>query len=134
MHSLVALLSILAVVVLANDDPIFVIDSAVWNALNGDVATLRGLLTRADGTWREDLLNIQEANSGQSLIMKSVLMGKIEIVEMLVEAGADLSIPEKMGYTVIDGAAFQGSNKSERIVIFIYFICVFFLSYSVTHG
>lgn len=107
MH-LLALLSIVAIVWATDEDPSYVLDSAVWNALNGEDSVLQKLLTRADGTWRKDLMNLQEASTGQSLVMKAVLMGKTETARMLIEAGADLFIPEKMGYVLIDAAAFQG--------------------------
>ena len=49
--------------------------------------------------------------------MSSCLRGKINIVKYLLQAGADPSIGEAMGYLPPHGAAFQGrSNVMEALI------------------
>ena len=40
--------------------------------------------------------------------MTSVLSGKPALVKLLLERGADVTVPEKDGYTPAHGAGFQG--------------------------
>jgi ankyrin repeat protein len=56
-------------------------------------------------------INTQDAASGQTCVMASVLRGKSLTVELLLFQGADPSIPEKDGYTPPHGAAFQGRTE-----------------------
>merc|ERR1712110_825036 len=55
--------------------------------------------------------------SGQTPLMMSVLGGHPEIVEYLLEAGADPTIPEKDGYTPMPGAGFQGRAEIGKILM-----------------
>ena len=45
---------------------------------------------------------------GQTPLMHGVLQGKLDAVEALLTAGADVTIGEKDGYTPMHGAGFQG--------------------------
>lgn len=57
-------------------------------------------------------------NSGQTLIMYAVLTGKSnEVVDLLLDYGADVTIGESMGYTPIHGAAFQGRAELAKILV-----------------
>ena len=73
--------------------------------------TIRSLL-KEDGVD----MNIREPSSGQTPLMGSVLRGKPNIVDLLLEAGADASIPEKDGYTPPHGAAFQGRTAVLQVL------------------
>merc|ERR1719348_397680 len=54
-------------------------------------------------------INQRDPLSGQTPLMMAVLMGKEEVVRLLLkEPAVDASIPEKDGYTPFHGAGFQG--------------------------
>ena len=73
----------------------------------GDVAAVKSIIEDNNESVAE-LVNIRELGSGQTPIMKSVLMGKTEIAEYLLSVGeVDVTIGEKDGYTVMHGAGFQ---------------------------
>ena len=57
--------------------------------------------------------NAIHPGSGQTPLMMAVLMGKDKVVEYLLskEAQADVTIPEKDGYTPMHGAGFQESRE-----------------------
>ena len=63
--------------------------------------------------------NAIHPGSGQTPLMMAVLMGKEKVVEYLLskEAQADVTIPEKDGYTPMHGAGFQGRAKIARMLI-----------------
>ena len=79
----------------------------------GAVGQLR---TRLDEMPPESI-NVQERGSGQSLLMAACLAGKASVVEYLLEAGADATIPEKDGYTPMHGAGFQGRAGVAKLLI-----------------
>merc|ERR1712083_26827 len=63
-------------------------------------------------------INKQDPSSGQTPLMMAVLMGKEEVVKMLLkESVVDASIPEKDGYTPFHGAGFQGRASIARMLI-----------------
>lgn len=62
-------------------------------------------------------LNIKDPRSGQTPLMASVLRGRDDFVRILLDHGADASIPEKDGYTPPHGAAFQGRKEVLKILI-----------------
>ena len=53
---------------------------------------------------------------GQSPTMQGVLQGKAKAVEKLIALGADLTVPEKDGYTPMHGAGFQGRAKVAKLL------------------
>mmetsp|Transcript_5142 Transcript_5142/g.13363 ORF Transcript_5142/g.13363 Transcript_5142/m.13363 type:complete len:191 (+) Transcript_5142:61-633(+) len=59
----------------------------------------------------------REAGSGQTPLMKAVLMGKLQAVKFLLDRGADPSVPEKDGYTPMHGAGFQGRAEITRVLL-----------------
>ena len=63
-------------------------------------------------------INQQDPSSGQTPLMMAVLMGKEEVVRLLLkEPTVDASIPEKDGYTPFHGAGFQGRASIARMLI-----------------
>merc|ERR1711971_722395 len=63
-------------------------------------------------------INKQDPPSGQTPLMMAVLMGKEEVVRLLLkEPAVDASIPEKDGYTPFHGAGFQGRANIARMLI-----------------
>ena len=63
-------------------------------------------------------INQQDPSSGQTPLMMAVLMGKEEVVRLLLkEPAVDASIPEKDGYTPFHGAGFQGRASIARMLI-----------------
>ncbi|CAD7955880.1 unnamed protein product [Amoebophrya sp. A25] len=63
-------------------------------------------ISKVDKTAR--LINQRHPDSLQSPLMHAVLSGRVKTVSMLLDKGADVTIPEKDGYTPMHGAAFQG--------------------------
>ena len=56
-------------------------------------------------------LNARHVENGQQTpLMSAVLQGRTAVVEALLAAGADFTIPEKDGYTPMHGAGFQGRD------------------------
>ena len=56
----------------------------------------------------KSFINTPEKGSGQTPLMKSVLMGHTEIVKILLDLEeVDVTIGEKDGYTPMHGAGFQ---------------------------
>ena len=53
---------------------------------------------------------------GQSPTMHGVLQGKAKAVATLIKLGADLTVPEKDGYTPMHGAGFQGRAKVAKLL------------------
>ena len=63
-------------------------------------------------------INQRDPSSGQTPLMMAVLMGKEEVVRLLLkEPTVDASIPEKDGYTPFHGAGFQGRASIARMLI-----------------
>jgi len=66
----------------------------------------------------ESFINQQDPASGQTPLMMAVLMGKEEVVRMLLKLPVvDATIPEKDGYTPFHGAGFQGRASIARMLI-----------------
>jgi len=70
---------------------------------------------------QKSLASADELNApgpgGQSPLMHAVLAGMTDIVELLLENGADTTIPEKDGYTPMHGAGFQGRAEIAELLI-----------------
>merc|ERR1712142_1070384 len=63
-------------------------------------------------------INIRDKNSGQTPLMMSVLMGKVQIVKLLLaEDAVDVTVPEKDGYTPFHGAGFQGRAEIAKLLL-----------------
>eukprot|EP00934_Nitzschia_sp_Nitz4_P001006 Nitzschia sp. Nitz4//scaffold362_size15054//6449//7075//NITZ4_008900-RA/size15054-processed-gene-0.11-mRNA-1//-1//CDS//3329549244//1006//frame0 len=62
----------------------------------------------------EDINTI--GTGGQTPLVSAVLKGKLEAVKVLLELGADVTIPEKDGYTVMHAAAFQGRARILQVL------------------
>ena len=66
----------------------------------------------------ESFINTRDRNSGQTPLMMAVLMGKVEIVKLLLgEDAVDVTIPEKDGYTPFHGAGFQGRAEIAQFLL-----------------
>ena len=64
------------------------------------------------------LINIREAGSGQTPLMKSILMGHTEMVRILLMLPeVDVSLGEKDGYTAFHGAGFQGRAEIAKLLL-----------------
>lgn len=61
-------------------------------------------------------VNVRDPVSGQTALMASVLRGKAQTVQLLLERGADATIPEKDGYLPPHGAAFQGRTDVMEVL------------------
>mmetsp|Transcript_28028 Transcript_28028/g.42747 ORF Transcript_28028/g.42747 Transcript_28028/m.42747 type:complete len:206 (-) Transcript_28028:109-726(-) len=54
-------------------------------------------------------INVRDSNSGQTPLMAAVRRGKSNIVKVLLEEGADVTLEDHDGYTPAHGAAVKGS-------------------------
>lgn len=78
-----------------------------------DVAAIRSALDQdSSGT----NLN-QPGPGGQTPLVNAVLTGKLIAVQTLLEAKADVTIPEKDGYTVMHAAGFQGRAEILKVLV-----------------
>lgn len=95
-------LSTLCVIVTANDS-----EERLFQACRmGDVnAVLREI--EENGV----VMNVQEQGSDQTPLMAAVLSGQAQVVQILLNKGADVTIGEKDDYTPAHGAGFQGRAK-----------------------
>ena len=84
---------------------------------SNDVSEVRGIIAQN----RDSLvsfINIREPGSGQTPLMKSILMGHTELVRMLLDLEeVDVTIGEKDGYTAFHGAGFQGRAEIARLLL-----------------
>mmetsp|Transcript_8339 Transcript_8339/g.9701 ORF Transcript_8339/g.9701 Transcript_8339/m.9701 type:complete len:197 (+) Transcript_8339:72-662(+) len=62
-------------------------------------------------------INGKHPGNGQTPLMASVLQGQENAVIMLLDKGADTSIPERDGYTPVHGAGFQGRASIMKILV-----------------
>jgi len=62
-------------------------------------------------------INHQNESSGQTPLMGSLLRGKLNIFEYLLNEGADVTIADGQGYTPPHGAAFQGQKRALEMLI-----------------
>ena len=66
----------------------------------------------------ESFMNTRDRNSGQTPLMMAVLMGKVEMVRLLLaEDTVDVTVPEKDGYTPFHGAGFQGRAEIAKLLL-----------------
>jgi ankyrin repeat protein len=61
-------------------------------------------------------IDIVDVRSGQTPLMAAILRGKADIVQFLLDRGADVTIAEKDGYTPAHGAAFAGQAEILKIL------------------
>lgn len=61
-------------------------------------------------------INARDNKTGQTALMAASLRGNARAVEFLLKKGADVTIPEKDGYTPPHGAGFQGRAEILRIL------------------
>ena len=66
----------------------------------------------------EDFINIRDKSSGQTPLMMSVLMGRVDLVRLLLaENVVDVTVGEKDGYTPFHGAGFQGRAEITKLLL-----------------
>ncbi|CAB9526287.1 repeat domain-containing protein 55 [Seminavis robusta] len=61
-------------------------------------------------------INVKDPRSGQTCLMAATLRGKINVIRQVLKLGADVTIPEKDGYTPPHGAGFQGRPDIMRLL------------------
>jgi len=84
---------------------------------NGDLNGVKNIISKHQDDLK-DFINKKEARSGQTPLMKSVLMGQTDIVRLLLELDeVDVTIGEKDGYTPMHGAGFQGRAEILKLLI-----------------
>jgi hypothetical protein len=70
------------------------------------------------GSQMNTIINTIGPNTGgQTALMHAVLTGKETAVRVLLDLGADASIPEKDGYTPMHGAGFQGRASIAKMLM-----------------
>jgi ankyrin repeat protein len=62
-------------------------------------------------------INAISPKGGQTPLMQSVLHGRTKMVEWCLNNGADVTIPERMGYTPMHGAGFQGRANIAALLL-----------------
>merc|ERR1712062_65674 len=99
---------------LAFSEPIDEVFAAIKGGKENDVKRI--LEENAESL--ESFINKQDPASGQTPLMMAVLMGKEEVVRMLLKLPVvDATIPEKDGYTPFHGAGFQGRASIARMLV-----------------
>ena len=83
----------------------------IFAAVRRDDAAAIERLVGADATVLDET-----GPGGQSPTMHGVLQGKAKAVATLIKLGADLTVPEKDGYTPMHGAGFQGRAKVAKLL------------------
>merc|ERR1712172_431715 len=107
------ILLVLSVALPVHSEPIDEVFAAIRGGKEKDVKRI--LEENADSL--ASFINKQDPSSGQTPVMMAVLMGKEEVVKLLLkEPAVDASIPEKDGYTPFHGAGFQGSSQHRQDV------------------
>ncbi|KAL7575335.1 hypothetical protein ACA910_001853 [Epithemia clementina (nom. ined.)] len=105
-----ATLILFAEPVLADPDQDF-LDAAFQNNIDG----MKAALSQGAN------INVQDKASGQTALMGSVLRGNYDVVKYLLEGEhknvVDITLPEKDGYTLAHGAAFQGRADIMKLLI-----------------
>ena len=108
------ILLVLLVPLPAHSEPIDEVFAAIRGGKEKDVKRI--LEENADSL--ASFINQRDPPSGQTPLMMAVLMGKEEVVRLLLkEPAVDASIPEKDGYTPFHGAGFQGRASIARMLI-----------------
>jgi len=98
----------------AFSEPIDEVFAAIRGGKENDVKRI----LEENAEFLESFINQQDPTSGQTPLMMAVLMGKEEVVRMLLKLPVvDASIPEKDGYTPFHGAGFQGRASIARMLI-----------------
>eukprot|EP00092_Neocalanus_flemingeri_P098890 GFUD01126138.1.p1 GENE.GFUD01126138.1~~GFUD01126138.1.p1 ORF type:complete len:192 (+),score=53.44 GFUD01126138.1:63-638(+) len=83
----------------------------------GDQVKMKNILDESKDSL-ESFINTRDRNSGQTPLMMSILMGKLEMVKLLLaEDVVDVTIPEKDGYTPFHGAGFQGRAEIAKLLL-----------------
>ena len=111
---LCCILLVLLVPLPVHSEPIDEVFAAIRGGKEKDVKRI--LEENADSL--ASFINQRDPPSGQTPLMMAVLMGKEEVVRLLLkEPAVDASIPEKDGYTPFHGAGFQGRASIARMLI-----------------
>ena len=94
-----------------------VIDDVFEAVRKNDVTKMKDILEINRDTL-EDFINIRDKSSGQTPLMMSVLMGRVDLVRLLLaENVVDVTVGEKDGYTPFHGAGFQGRAEITKLLL-----------------
>lgn len=81
-------------------------------AVSGDIEQVRMELQKA-----ESGINTRDANSGATPLCTAVFIGRTEIAQLLVDANADVNLPNRSLSTPLHIAAFMGRSKEAELLI-----------------
>eukprot|EP00998_Keelungia_sp_KM082_P009152 NODE_5321_length_707_cov_59.725862_g5298_i0.p1 GENE.NODE_5321_length_707_cov_59.725862_g5298_i0~~NODE_5321_length_707_cov_59.725862_g5298_i0.p1 ORF type:complete len:190 (+),score=33.81 NODE_5321_length_707_cov_59.725862_g5298_i0:61-630(+) len=82
-------------------------------ASQGELAVVQEILLS-----HRDQVDIDAQGSGrQSPLMAASLGGHSEVIRLLLQEGADPTVPEQDGYTPMHGVAFQGRAEAAKVLI-----------------
>merc|ERR1712179_356603 len=94
-----------------------IIDSVFDAVRKDDVGKITSILNE-NRDMLGTFINTRDKSSGQTPLMMAVLMGKVEIVKLLLaEDAVDVTVPEKDGYTPFHGAGFQGRAEIAKLLL-----------------
>ena len=94
-----------------------IIDDVFEAVRKNDIEKITSILNENRDTLTS-FINIRDKSSGQTPLMMSVLMGKVDIVKLLLaEDAVDVTVPEKDGYTPFHGAGFQGRAEIAKLLL-----------------
>lgn len=83
-------------------------------AKQGDVAKLADLL---DNKGFLPWINQREQSEGKTPVFSASFAGHPDVVELLIQRGCNVSIPNDGGYTPMDAAAFQGHASVVAVLL-----------------
>jgi ankyrin repeat protein len=83
----------------------------IWAAGIGKPETVAVILAKKPD------LNVKDGVTGDTALMRSVRSGKPESLKLLIEAGADVNLPNKQGYSPVQLAALSGTADKVQMLL-----------------